>query len=125
MVRVHPFVPAGLGMFSGSSPPPPKMQLPTHKVDSFWRSRPLQVFLTLEMPSSAPDSVILDTGRNREEQQNILTFTNPLYLKFANKKACLILRVKTVTYSYTLLYKRKPFYFHYSLCRQSVSHVVP
>lgn len=59
-VCVYPFLSAGLGMFSW---PLPKMQLPAHKVDSFWRSRPLDVFLTLEMPSSAPDSVTLDTNR--------------------------------------------------------------
>lgn len=59
-----PFIPAGLGMFSGSLL---KMLLPTHKVDSFWRSRPFNVFFTLEIPSSAPDSVTLDTGRNTEE----------------------------------------------------------
>lgn len=82
LVRVHPFVSAGLGMFCGSPPPvPPKMQLPAHKVDSFWRSRPLHVFLTLEMPSSAPDSVTLDTGTNREVFLNSLSdYNNALYL---------------------------------------------
>lgn len=48
------------GMLSRSLP---KMQLPAHKVDSFWRSRPLDVFFTLEMPSSAPDSVTLEKQR--------------------------------------------------------------
>lgn len=70
------------GCFVGPPPPvPPKMQLPAHKVDSFWRSRPLHVFLTLEMPSSAPDSVTLDTGTNREVFLNSLSdYNNALYL---------------------------------------------
>lgn len=65
-------------------PPPKKVQLPAHKVDSFWRSRPLDVFLTLEIPSSAPDSVILLTGRNRETDifdrtKSLLELTELIY----------------------------------------------
>ena len=76
LVRVHP-------LCISWPPPPPhppsKMQPPAHKVDSFWRSRPLHVFLTLEIPSSAPDSVTLDTETNREVSLNSLSDYNDAF----------------------------------------------
>lgn len=68
---------------TGQGDTPPQMKAlrtppplpPAHKVASFCRSRPFDVFLTLEMPSRAPDSVTLHTRKIKSVVGNMNSFT--------------------------------------------------